>query len=110
MLHYCCNGVSVVRETGYLWRIRTGANNQITAICDRKTLVDKIEMMAQALQFARERVKETQITRALELKFLSMDFNGWLDMLRLLPENEANIYVNLIVGFINMFIHKENLV
>lgn len=110
MLHYCCNGVSVVRETGYLWRIRTGANNQITAICDRKSLVDKIEMMAQALQFARERVKETQVTRALELKFLSMDFNGWLDMLRLLPENEANIYVNLIVDFINKYIHKENLV
>ena len=110
MLHYCCNGVSVVRETGYLWRIRTGANNQITAICDRKTLVDKIEMMAQALKFAHEKVKEAQIARALELKFLSMDFTGWLDILRLLPENEANIYVNLIVGFINKYIHKENLV
>lgn len=110
VLHYCCNGVSVVRETGYLWRARTGPNKQITATCNKKTLKEKIEMMAQALQFARERIKETEVTRALELKFLSMDFNGWLDMLRLLPENEANIYVNLIVGFINKYIHKENLV
>ncbi len=99
-----------MRVTGYLWRIRTGANKQISESRDRKTLEDKIEMMTQVLQFAHERVKETRITRALELKFLYMDFTGWLDMLRLLPENEANIYVNLIVGFINKYIHKENFV
>ena len=109
MLHYCCNGVSVVRETGYLWRIRTGANKQITESCDRKTLEDKIEMMAQALQFAHERVKEAQVTRALERKFLSMDFDSWLEKLQAMPETESVVYVDLIVSFINRYIHKETI-
>lgn len=107
IMHYYCNGVSIIRETGYLWRSRTGSNKQITQINNRETLADKMEMMARTLTYAREHAAGPGIMEALKIKFLSYDFDGWLDRLRLLPEDEAGKYVGLMKDFYERHIDKE---
>lgn len=107
IMHYYCNGVSIIRETGYLWRSRTGSNKQITQINNRETLADKMEMMARTLTYAREHAASPGIMEALEIKFLSYDFDGWLERLRLLPEDEAGEYVELMKDFYERHIDKE---
>ncbi len=106
-MHFCCTGVSIVRDTGYLWRVRTGSNRQITQVNNKKTLADKMEMMAATLTYARTHAAGPGIMEALETKLLTYDFDSWLDQLRLVPEDEAEEYVALIRGFVDQYIDKE---
>ena len=108
-LHYLCNGVSVVRETGYLWRIRTGINKSITASKDKQSLTDKIEMMRQVLAYIEKNVKESEIEETVVIKFLGYDFNAWLNQIRLLSEEEAKEHVQLIREFADHPVNKRNL-
>ena len=108
-LHYLCNGVSVVRETGYLWRIRTGTNKSITASKDKQSLTDKIEMMRQVLAYIQENVMEPEIEETVVIKFLGYDFNAWLNQLRLLSEEEVKDYVQMIREFAEHPVNKRNL-
>lgn len=108
-LHYLCNGVSVIRDTGYLWRQRTEANKQITQDHSKKPLTDKIEMMRQTLDYIRENVTEPEIEETVVIKFLGHDFDGWLNQLRLLTEEEAKEYVQLIRGFAALPVNRRYL-
>ncbi len=107
IMHYHCNAVSVIHETGYLYRSRTGPNKQITQIIDKKRLTDIIEMMTQAIMYARKQAVSSDIMEALETKFLIFDFDAWFDRIPLLPADEAVEYFNLIRNFVNKSIDKE---
>lgn len=109
ILHYLCNGVSVIRDTGYLWRLRTGGNTQITQDHGKKPLLDKIEMMRQVLDYIQENVTEPEIEETVVIKFLGFDLNSWLSQLRLLPEEEMKDYVRLIRDFVSHPVNKRNL-
>ena len=106
-IHNSCNAVSVIKETGYLYRIRTTANTQITKKYNLRTLQDKIKMMAQSLDYARENSLNSAIMEAMEVKFLTMDFDVWLERLYLLSQDEAWEQVNLIADFTRNYIDKE---
>ena len=108
-LHYLCNGVSVVRETGYLWRIRTGKNKQITQEMSKKALTDKIEMVRQLLDYIQENVREFEIEEKVVILYLTHGFNGWLNRLRNLPNKEAAEFVRLIREFADHPVIKRNL-
>lgn len=108
-LHYRCNGVSVIRDTGYLYRKRTGANKQITAGIDKKSLLDKIVIMRQVLDYIQENVMEPEIEETAVIKFLGYDFNPWLNQLRLVPKEDAAEFVQLIKEFAAHPVSKRNL-
>ena len=88
-LHYLCNGVSVIRDTGYLWRERNGTNKQITKDYSKKPLTHKIEMMRQILDYLQENVMKPEIEETVVIKFLGFDLNAWLKQLHLLTEEEV---------------------
>ena len=106
-LHYFCNSVSVIYETGYLWRICTGANKQITNDIIQRMLQDKIDMMALTLKYAKKESLPSDIIEALETKFLTWDFDGWLNRLDLLPQDIIKKRTDLITDFVNANIDKE---
>lgn len=108
-LHYRCNGVSVIRDIGYLYRRRTGANKQITAGIDKKSLLDKIVIMRQVLDYIQENVMEPEIEETAVIKFLGHDFNSWLNQLRLVPKEDAAEFVQLIKEFAAHPVSKRNL-
>ena len=108
-LHYCCNKVSVIYETGYLWRIRTGANKSITQLVNKKSFTDKIAMMARTLTYARHNSLNPEIVFALEVKFLNYGFDSWFNKLHLLPQDEAMEYVELLARFIKEYAGKDAL-
>lgn len=108
-LHYLCNGVSVIRDTGYLWRERNGTNKQITKDYSKKPLTHKIEMMRQILDYLQENVMKPEIEETVVIKFLGFDLNAWLKQLHLLTEEDAKDFIRLIRDFISHPVNKRNL-
>ena len=108
-LHCLCNGVSVIRDTGYLYRRRTGVNKQITEGIDKKSLMDIIVIMRQVLDYIQENVIEPAIEETAVIKFLGLDFNPWLNQLRFVPKEDAEEFVQLIRGFAAHPVNKRNL-
>ena len=108
ILYSRCNRVSVLRVTGYLWRVRTESGKQPAQSNIRKTLREVIEMMTRTLEYARTFPVSPEILEALEIKILSCDFAGWFDRFRLLPLNEAVEQAALIRKFIAEHINKES--
>ena len=100
-MHYYANQVSVVRETGYFWRVREGNSKSITQqFTTRKNLTDKIEMLERLMSFLDGTVKDPEIRFQVENKALTGDFIGYLNRLDLMSEEQAADYVELIAGFI----------
>ena len=109
LMHYLANGVSVVYETGFLWRIRTGKNLSITQLRDDKSLYDKIEMMEQLMQIAESRIKEPEVRLAIEKKHARIDFNAFVETLDKFDEETAKERVEAMARFAEKYISEEAL-
>lgn len=107
-MHYYANGVSVLRQTGYLWRIRNdvGIEKQITRILNIKSLTDKIDILTRVLDFTRNIIADPAIEKALQIKILDLDFEPFVDKFYLMEKEEALAYMKLIAAFINTNIDK----
>jgi CDP-glycerol glycerophosphotransferase len=100
-MHYHANGVSVIRSTGYLWRIRTDDAPQITRILNMKSLTDKIDILTRALDFAKNTISDPEILKALQIKILDIDFDPFINKMYLMDKEEALPYMKRIAGFID---------
>ena len=106
-MHHHANGVSVIRSTGYLWRIRTDSVPQITRILNMKSLTDRIDILTRVLDYARNSIADPEIVTALQIKILDIDFDPFVDKMYLMNKDEALQYMKLIAGFINTQIDKS---
>lgn len=107
-VHYLANAVSVIPETGYLWRVRTGNDKSISQNRDQVAyLEDKIEMMRRLIAFLKENVPEKEIRDAVQVKFLNIDFYNFLNVTPELNDEITLQYVKLIRKFVRENIDSE---
>ena len=107
-VHYQANKVSVVHQTGYLWRVRSGGSKSITqSYKERKSLWDKIEMMEWLLNYVDENVAEPEIRKALENKSVKVDFTGFINNLDRMERDDAMEFLEHIAEFVEKNISKE---
>ena len=108
-MHYYANGVSVLRQTGYLWRVRDDSDSekQITKILNMKSLTDRIDILKRVLNFTRNIISDPAIEKALQIKILDIDFNLFVDKFYLMEKDEALAYMKRIAAFINTNIDKS---
>ena len=72
--HYCANSTSVVRRTHYLWRLRSGGEASATQrTLEPTNLATRIAMLNLLLEYVGENVREPEIRRELECKFIKVD-------------------------------------
>ena len=109
-LHCYASAVSVVRNTGYLWRIRSDNSKQITGqFTDKKNLTDKIAMMSRVFDFLHNEIKEPNIVKAFESKILNVDFTGYLNAFYRMDKTLVQEYIDVIAEFVNKYIHAESI-
>ena len=108
-MHHYANGVSVLRQTGYLWRVRNDSDSekQITKILNMKSLTDRIDILKRVLNFTRTIIADPAIEKALQIKILDIDFNLFVDKFYLMEKDEALAYMKRIAAFINTNIDKS---
>ena len=103
--HYRANGVAIIRETGYIWRIREGS---ITQLYDQsKSILDKIDMITGLFEYMKSNNVEDDIREAYENKVVRVDFSGFIDALEFMPIPDAESYIELIATFVEKHVRKE---
>lgn len=107
-MHYYANGVTIIRETGYLWRIRGQGDRSITQqFTDTKNLDDKIAMLRRLFAFLDETVKNDAIRTVVEQKAVMLDFTGHLNRLAQMERAQAEYYVQQLREFWGECIRPE---
>lgn len=106
---YCmAERVSVIRQVGYIWRIRPkGERSNTQSYHERKSLTDKIEMITDVLRYLDEYVNSSAIRKAVENKAVKVDFTGFINRLEEMPKEDASWYVDQIADFIRNHISAE---
>ena len=73
-MHILCNGVSMVAEPGYLWRVREGNNKSITQRASAtQNLMDRLKVLRMVDRFFDENVKDPELHVAKQKKTLDVD-------------------------------------
>lgn len=102
--------VSVLRYTGYLWRIREAGPEQITQrTSERRNLTDRLAMMERLLDYIEENVSDPSIRLEVERKFIKVDLAKYVYKLPLFEEEDANETVEIIASFFERHIGQEAL-
>lgn len=107
-MHYRANGVAIVRETGYFWRIRSEGGRSLTQqFKSTANLSDKIEMIGRAFAFLDEEVRDERIRTALEQKAAMLDFSRYIYGIADLRPAQAISYMARLREFFAEYIRPE---
>lgn len=107
-MHILCNKVSMMAETGYLWRRREGGPQSITQnTATMWHLEDRLTSMRLVDDFFREHVTDRTLIEAKQRKFLEADLNIFVRNCIAVPEMEALGMLTLINLYIDEAIEPE---
>ncbi len=109
-LHYEANKVSAVREIGYRWRNREGANKSITQKTDTLVnLEDRLYVLRLLFDYADRRMKgEEAVIREMKYKFLTIDIRMFVDKAMTMKCENAEIFRKKIAEFLSEYFTKED--
>ncbi|MBQ9046384.1 MAG: glycosyltransferase [Solobacterium sp.] len=99
-MHFYANNVTVIRETGYLWRIRGNGEKSLGQdFTGRKSFDDKITMLRKLFVFMDNTVRNDAVRTTAEQKAVSMDFAGYLNRLSIMKPEQAAYYIQELQKF-----------
>lgn len=103
--------VAVLRELGYLWRVRgdEGIPSTTQRHLELRNLTDRIEMNTRTFALIDACEDSDAIRFEAEVKLLTMDFNGYLAKLHIMPKNMAQQCVELIASAVEKLVRVETL-
>lgn len=108
-MHFLANNVSIIYEPCYLWRIREGLSKSITQTTDdTKNLIDRITVMDMVDEFYKNNVKDSELTKVKDIKWLKIDIMIFINKLKSSSEEDSKEIRNLIRKYINEHIDHDN--
>ncbi|MCD7796597.1 MAG: CDP-glycerol glycerophosphotransferase family protein [Clostridiales bacterium] len=91
-MHYFANNVSVVKNYGYLWRVRDEATKSITQnASDFANFSDRLKIMKMFDKFFDENVGEKELHEAKRVKYLNVDLRIFINTCINLESNHQKI-------------------
>ncbi len=106
-LNFHANQVSVIRETGYFWRIRETGTSATQGLSDERNLSHKIEMQEQLFRILDDEVRDPEIRFEVERKALA-DFSGNFRELGKMPRDQAMWFTEQIATFTERNIRQRS--
>lgn len=107
-MHVLCNKVAMVKEIGYLWRVRDGASKSITQQTQSmKNLEDRIEILRRLDVFFRENVDDEDLNLEKQYKCLDVDLKIFVNVCASLTEQDAYKMIDRINEYIDEAIDER---
>lgn len=103
--------VAIVREMGYLWRVR-GSGQKPSATqrhLERKNLTDRVAMDSLVFEVLEKYRVSDEIRLIAEYKLLAMDFNGYLTKIHMMSEEDARDFVELIADTVERLVRPSSI-
>ena len=107
MAHYYSRCTVVMKEFGYLWRVRNTDNKSITQWKDINNLKGKIKQLASMLSFANSYIQEKSIRDKINFRILLIDFEAYIDEIKNYSDEEAKEVLTEINGFLDKYIDMD---
>ncbi len=103
-----CNGVSMVAQPGYLWRVRDGNNKSITQQSSAmNNLRDRLSVLRMVDSFFAENVTDETLIRAKMKKYLEIDLKIFTNNCDKMPEEQAAEVFQLVNEYIDEAIDED---
>lgn len=107
-MHFIANRVAVVKDIGYVWRIRDGASKSITQLSSSvKNLNDRLKALSMVDSFFNENVHDDGIRKAKYYKWLTIDLPIFLNQCLMVSDEHLGIFIDTINNYIRTSIPKE---
>ncbi|MCC8073052.1 MAG: glycosyltransferase [Clostridiales bacterium] len=89
-MHYLANNVSVLRDYGYLWRVRDGATRSISQNnSDIENFTDRLKVIEKLDDFFSKNVKEKDLLEAKNCRFLDADLILFVNICKKVEREKA---------------------
>lgn len=98
-VHCAVDAVSVIRATGYYWRIRKNAPPSISQTRNYATLIERIEMLKAANSVLQSSPVDIAVYEAFLHRVLSIDFVPFFDRLHSCNDDEKDLIVSSVRSF-----------
>lgn len=106
--HYLANRVSVLRECGYLWRVREGATKSISQNTSNiENLYSRLKSMRILDEFFKKEVKEPWLVKKKQIRNLDLDLMIFVNVCQHIPKEQALQSIRLIKEYIREAIPEE---
>ena len=107
-MHFLCNKVAMMKETGYLWRQRDGGSKSITQrASSMKNLIDRITIIEMLDAFFKENVHDKDLCIEKQVKYLEVDLMIFVNKCDSVPKEEAFEMIDRINTYIDESIEEE---
>lgn len=107
-MHFKAEKASIVYETCYMWRLREGKSKSITQTTDDiKTLEDRLFVMGKVDEFFKENVKDPEMHRIKDIKWLEIDLMLFVEKLNSVAKEDSTELIKGMQEYISNNIDPE---
>ena len=107
MAQYYSRCTVILKEFGYLWRVRNSDNKSITQNKDLSSLKCKIKQLSSMLDFANSYIQEKSIKDKLNFRILLIDLEAYIDEIKHYSDEEAKAVLTEINNFFDKHINMN---